>query len=67
MRASVIFKLAIAGWMTAMISACFMFAGFPEAKPVGIAGFLVGFGAIAAGVIANVCGVLENDLKERKK
>lgn len=66
MRASVMFKLAIAGLTTASIAAGFLFAGYLQAKPVAVLGVLVGCAAIAAGAIANLAGKLTNDLRHRK-
>ena len=66
MRASVMFKLAIAGWTVAVISVGLLFAGYPQAKPFALLGVLLGVVAIAAGAIANLGGGLKNDLRDKK-
>lgn len=63
MRASLMFKLAIAGLTTASVAAGLLFSGFPQAKPFAVLGVLVGCGAIVAGAIANLAGKFNNDLE----
>lgn len=66
LRASLMFKAAITGWMMAAISTALLFAGYPQAKPFAVLGVLLGCGAIAAGAIASLGGGLINDLKGRQ-